>query len=102
MDNNGNNAETWTFFSNNVHVLICLTHTPQPTTRQIAAQVGITERAVQRIVAKLIRAGIVNVTKEGRRNRYELNLDQQLRHPLESHKTIGEFISLIDSEFQVD
>ena len=102
MDNSNNNTENWTFFSNNVHVLVCLTHTPQPTTRQIATQVGITERAVQRILAKLIRAGIVSVRKEGRRNRYELDLDQQLRHPLESHKTIGEFISLIDNEFQAD
>lgn len=102
MDNSNDNIETWTFFSNNVHVLVCLTHTPQPTTRQIATQVGITERAVQRILAKLIRAGIVTVKKEGRRNRYELNLDQRLRHPLESHKTIGEFINLIDNAFQAD
>lgn len=98
--NDSNNTESWTFFSNNAHVLVCLSHTPQPTARQIAAQVGITERAVQRILAKLIRAGIVNVGKEGRRNRYELNLDQRLRHPLESHKTIGEFIDLIDNEVQ--
>lgn len=102
MDNSNDSIETWTFFSNNVHVLVCLTHTPQPTTRQMATQVGITERAVQRILAKLIRVGIVTVQKEGRRNRYELNLDKKLRHPLESHKTIGEFISLIDSEFQTD
>lgn len=102
MDSSNNNTENWTFFSNNAHVLVCLSHTPQPTARQIATQVGITERAVQRILAKLIRAGIVSVGKEGRRNRYELNLDLRLRHPLESHKTIGEFIKLIDSEFQVD
>ena len=102
MDSSNNNTENWTFFSNNAHVLVCLSHTPQPTARQIATQVGITERAVQRILAKLVRAGIVTVGKEGRRNRYELNLDLKLRHPLESHKTIGEFIKLIDSEFQVD
>ena len=100
--NDNNDTENWTFFSNNAHVLVCLSHTPQPTARQIATQVGITERAVQRILAKLIRAGIVSVGKEGRRNRYELNLDQRLRHPLESHKTIGEFINLIDNEFQAD
>ena len=102
MDHNNQKIESWTFFSNNVHVLICLTHSPQPTTRQIATQVGITERAVQRILAKLVRAGIVTVKKEGRRNSYELHLDQQLRHPLESHKTIGEFINLIDNEYQAD
>ena len=90
--------EDWTFFSNNAHVLVCLTRKPQPTTREMANQVGITERAVQRIVKRLVEAGVLKIEKDGRRNRYELNLDQQLRHPLESHKTIGEFIQLIDSE----
>ena len=96
MNNTDNKIENWTFFSNNAHVLVCLTHSPQPTTREIALQVGITERAVQRIMTKLIEAGVVTVSKEGRRNSYELDLNQRLRHPLESHKTIGEFIQLID------
>jgi DNA-binding transcriptional regulator LsrR (DeoR family) len=98
--NNIKKIENWTFFSNNAHVLVCLTHTPQPTTREIASQVGITERAVQRILKKMVEASVLNVEKDGRRNRYKLDLDQQLRHPLESHKTIGEFIRLIDSEYQ--
>lgn len=102
MDKTHDKIDTWTFFSNNVHVLVCLTHRPQPTTRQIAVQVGITERAVQRILAKLVAAGVVSVSKKGRRNRYSLDLDQKLRHPLESHKTIGEFIHLIDHEYLAD
>ena len=101
MSSTDKKMQGWTFFSNNAHVLVCLTHTPQPTTREIAIQVGITERAVQRIVTKLISAGVVTVKKEGRRNRYKLYLDQRLRHPLESHKTIGEFIRLIDHEYQM-
>lgn len=87
----------WTFFSNNAHVLVCLTRKPQPTTREIAVLVGITERAVQRIVRRMVEGGSLKIEKEGRRNRYKLNLDQRLRHPLESHRTIGEFIRLIDS-----
>ena len=98
--NNINKNDKWTFFSNNAHVLVCLTHTPQPTTREMAHQVGITERAVQRIVKRLVEAGVLKTSKVGRRNYYELDLDQQLRHPLESHKTIGEFIGLIDNEYQ--
>ena len=93
-------TEDWTFFSNNAHVLVCLTHTPQPTTREIATQVGITERAVQRIVKRLVEASVLRIEKDGRRSRYESNLKQQLRHPLESHRTIGEFIHLIVSEHQ--
>lgn len=98
MDNTKKREEDWTFFSNNAHVLICLTQTPQPTTREIAIWVGITERAVQRIVTKLIKANIVKIKKEGRRNRYKLDLNQRLRHPLESHKTIGEFLRLMNTE----
>lgn len=98
MKNQDTTNENWTFFSNNAHVLVCLTHTPQPTTRDIAVQVGITERAVQRIMTKLISAGVVKVSKDGRRNSYKLDLNQRLRHPLESHKTIGEFIRLIDGD----
>ena len=89
-------VEKWTFFSNNAHVLVCLTHNPQPTTREIALQVGITERAVQRILKRMIEAGVLQVRKVGRRNNYELDLKQRLRHPLEAHKTIGEFLKLID------
>lgn len=97
MRSTDKNIENWTFFSNNAHVLICLTHTPQPTTREIAIQVGITERAVQRIVKKMVGAGVLQVERVGRRNCYELDYDQQLRHPLESHKTIGEFLRLMNS-----
>jgi DNA-binding MarR family transcriptional regulator len=93
-------TEDWTFFSNNAHVLVCLIHEPQPTTREIAHKVGITERAVQRIVKRLVEAGVLTKEKEGRRNRYEIDLNQQLRHPLESHRTIGEFILLIDGEYK--
>ena len=97
---NNNKFDEWTFFSNNAHVLVCLTHTPQPTTREMASLVGITERAVQRIVKKLVEAGVLKIEKVGRRNRYELDLNQRLRHPLESHRTIGEFIRLIESQDQ--
>jgi DNA-binding transcriptional regulator PaaX len=66
----------------------------------MALQVGITERAVQRILVRLVEAGVICVEKSGRRNRYTINRERRLRHPLESHKTIGEFIQLIDEEKQ--
>jgi DNA-binding Lrp family transcriptional regulator len=98
MKSTRQNNSDWTFFSNNAHVLVCLTQDPQPTTREIAFQVGISERAVQRIVFRLVTAGVARIKKVGRRNRYELDLQQCLRHPLESHKTVGEFLRLITPE----
>ena len=102
VDKINNKNGSWCFFSNYAHVLVCLTHKPQPTTRDMALQVGITERAVQRILVGLVQADVIRIEKEGRRNRYIIDLDQQLRHPLESHKTIGEFIKLMESEDMLD
>ena len=96
MNTDSNQVENWTFFSNNAHVLVCLTKTPQPTTREIAVEVGITERAVQRVLSRLIAAGVIQVEKLGRRNTYIINAEKRLRHPLESHRTIGEFINMIN------
>lgn len=85
----------WTFLSNHTHVLVCLAADPEQTLRDVAAQVGITERAVQRIVAELEAAGVLVREREGRRNRYRLDLARPLRHPLERHCRIGEVIDLV-------
>lgn len=85
----------WTFFSNHAHVLVCLLATPQPTLRDVAEKVGITERAVQRIVADLERGGVLERSRSGRRNVYRLFLDQPLRHPLEAQHSIREVLGLV-------
>lgn len=82
----------WTFLTNHTHVLLCLYRNPEITLRQVAALVGITERMVQKIVAELVEAGYLNVTKIGRCNRYQITLDKALRHPLESHRSIGDML----------
>ncbi|TXK61018.1 winged helix-turn-helix domain-containing protein [Alkalisalibacterium limincola] len=85
----------WTFLSNHTHVLVCLASEGDPTLREIAARVGVTERAVQRIVAELEQAGVVERRREGRRNVYRLNTDVPLRHPLEAHCRVGDLIHAI-------
>lgn len=85
----------WTFFTNHGHVLVCLARDPDVLLRDVARQIGITERAVQLIVADLESAGIITRTKNGRRNRYCLRRDETLRHRLEADVTIGELIELV-------
>jgi DNA-binding transcriptional regulator PaaX len=63
--------------------------------REVAAQVGITERAVQKIVAELEAAEVLTRHREGRRNRYALNRRTPLRHPLEARNTVGELLELL-------
>lgn len=85
----------WTFFTNHTHVLVCLLQDPTLPLRVVAERIGITERAVQRLVTNLEKAGVLTKVKEGRQNRYILHLDQALRHPLEKDHTIGEVLNLI-------
>ncbi len=85
-------ARGWTFLTNHAHVLVCIAEEPDARGRDIAERVGITERAAQSIVADLVAEGYVTRTKEGRRNRYEVNADAPLRHPLEEDHTIGELL----------
>lgn len=63
--------------------------------RDLADEVGITQRAVQRILAELTAEGILKVKKEGRRNSYSIRRRTRLRHPLENRHTIGEILDLL-------
>ena len=86
---------SWTFLTNHSHVLLCLVQTPDARMRDVAGRVGITERAVQRIVSELEAAGYVERSREGRRNRYEVHGDLPLRHPVEGHRDLNALIKLI-------
>lgn len=85
----------WTFLSNHGYVLACLARDPGVRLRDVALMVGITERAVQKIVADLEAAGILARTRQGRRNHYELFRGRPLRHPLGSHQTVGALLDLV-------
>ena len=86
---------SWTFLSNHAHVLLVIAHEPDLTIRALSDQVGITERAVQRILSELQQAGYVDKQRTGRRNRYVVDHERPLRHPLEAHQSIGALIRLV-------
>lgn len=88
-------ARTWTFLTNHAHVLVCIAEDADIRGRDIAARVGITERAAQAIVSDLAEEGYVTRTKVGRRNRYTVNADAPLRHPLEHDHTIGDLLETL-------
>ena len=86
----------WTFLTNHAHVLILLARDPKTTMRQVAEAVGITERAVQRIVSELEDAAVLERTRVGRRNVYEVKSARPLRHPVEAHCTVDDLLQLIN------
>jgi len=85
----------WTLFSNHGHVLVCLARDPDARLRDVALNVGITERAVQKIVRDLQDGGMVSVTKVGRRNCYRIHKKASLRHDLEAHCTVRDLAGII-------
>ena len=95
-------TRAWTFLSNYGHVLLCIAAEPDQTLAAIAAQVGITSRAVQLILADLIADGYVERVKTGRRNHYSINPEGQLRHPLESHHSVADLIAALGPHRKVN
>lgn len=91
----GRAEHRWTFLTNHAHVLICLAKEPDLRQRDLAERIGITERAVSNILSDLEAEGLVQRHKEGRRNTYELALEQPLRHPVERHRSVADLVQLI-------
>jgi predicted ArsR family transcriptional regulator len=88
-------ALPWTFLTNHTHVLFCLSRDPEMRMRDVAAAVGITERAVQRIVAELEEGGYLVRERSGRCNRYTLRANQPLRHPIERHCQVASLLEAL-------
>ena len=88
----------WSFFTNHAQVLTCIAHNPRQALREVAASVGITERAVQRIVADLEDGGFLLRKRVGRRNRYRILTGKSLPNPLEDHRTIADIVGTVSSD----
>lgn len=91
-----NNTATWTFLTNHAHALLCLAHDPTMRMRDIAEKVGITERAVQRIVRELAEEGYIQKERQGRRNIYSVVRGLPLRHPIEMHRSVDDLLALVE------
>lgn len=85
----------WTFLTNHGHVLVCLALDPDARVRDVAERVGISARAAQAILNDLQEGGYVTATRVGRRNHYSVAASRRLRHPLEDHVALGEFLAAI-------
>jgi DNA-binding MarR family transcriptional regulator len=88
-------GSTWLVLTNHGNVLLCVARDPTIRISEIATRVGIGERAAQKIVADLVDGGYLVRTREGRRNRYQVNRSAHLRHPLFSDLEIGPLLDVL-------
>ncbi|MET8350706.1 MULTISPECIES: helix-turn-helix transcriptional regulator [unclassified Micromonospora] len=87
-------GRNWTFLTNHGHVLLAIGRDPTARLRDVAAEVGVTERAAQAIVADLEAGGYLRRTRVGRRNEYTLNPAGHFRHPAEADRQVGALLAL--------
>ena len=95
-------SQGWTFVTNHTRVLLCIARDPGVRLRDVAADVGITERAVQRIVAELVEAGFVERRRVGRRNHYVVHRGAEMRHPAQVGHDIGDLLDLLELAERTD
>jgi DNA-binding IclR family transcriptional regulator len=85
----------WHFLTNHTQVLLCVAERPDVRLRDVAEQVGITERAAQRILSDLVEGGYVTRERQGRRNHYRINPHAFLRHPAQEGIEIRTLLQLL-------
>src|ERR1700704_2343486 len=87
----------WTFLSNHAQVLLCIANDPGIRLREIGDQVGITERAVHRIVRELDDAGYLVRRRDGRRNRYTISQNLPLPDRVARNQKIGDLLKILSA-----
>jgi DNA-binding MarR family transcriptional regulator len=88
----------WKFVTNHALVLCLIAQQPRITAREVAATIGITEKATRNIINDLEADGYVTKTKEGRRIRYDIDPELPLRHEMQEDKAVGDLLEVLGWE----
>ncbi len=86
----------WTFITNHAAVLSSISHNPTITARELALEIGISERAIRRIISQLLAGDYIMKKKEGRRLRYQINPRAPMRHRANKDKPVGELLKVLN------
>jgi hypothetical protein len=86
----------WSFLTNHARVLACIALDPEVTLRDVASTLNnITERTIFSTIDDLILAGYVTKEREGRGNRYHIQVDAPLDEPIGREQTIGDLLKFL-------
>jgi predicted ArsR family transcriptional regulator len=85
----------WTFITKHAVVLSVISKNPRITALELAGELGMTERAVRKLIAELHKTGYIRKKKEGRRVRYIINPDKPLRQETHDEIAVGNLLDTL-------
>jgi len=85
----------WTFVTNHAVVLCCVGNNPRITAREMANQIGITERAVRKIIKDLESAKFLVKRRDGRIVQYSIRPKLTLRHRTQRDIIVGDLLKVL-------
>ena len=85
----------WKFLTNHALVLCLIAQKPRITAREIAATIGITEKATRNIINDLEADEYITKKREGRRIRYRIDPDMPIRSETQQDKAIGDLLETL-------
>ena len=83
----------YNFITSHGRILVAIAdyHGKRKTAREIADEVGITERATHKIIIDLERDGYITKTKVGRQSSYQINPDMPIKV---TNATVGDLLKI--------
>jgi DNA-binding MarR family transcriptional regulator len=88
-------SKNWTLISHHGHALLALANDPERTIDELAQVLGVTSRSVVNVINDLEAEGYLIKSRDGRRNRYAINLDAQLRHETSAGHTVRDLLAAL-------
>jgi predicted ArsR family transcriptional regulator len=85
----------WAFITSHGTALIEVSRHPDATVREIAEQIGVTERQAHRIIGDLVEEGYVLRERVGRRNRYRVQAGRPMRLAMMSDRHVGALLDAL-------
>lgn len=85
----------WKFVTNHALVLCQIAQQPRITVRELSLTIGITERAIHRIITDLETDGYITKIREGRRLKYRINPDLCLPDEMLQDKAVGDLLEVL-------
>jgi DNA-binding transcriptional MocR family regulator len=85
----------WDLLSYHGIAIVCVARDPGQRLRDLADDMGVTERTAFRVVDELVDEGYLRRYRDGVRSRYEVVSEAALRHPTLQEHRVGELLSVL-------